>query len=159
MTPHLPFQIRNIQADDVAAVAQIDAAHTAETRPDLWQNLIARHLMAGRRGSERVGLVAVSLPEQTVIGYVFGQVRAFEFGSEPCGWIYAIGVQPDSLHRGVATHLFQEARVCFAQFDISLVRTMVRRNDIPVLTFFRNQGFVAGPFVELELSIDEEASQ
>ena len=28
---------------------------------------------------------------------------------------------------------------------------MVRRNNVPVLTFFRTNGFVGGPYVQLEL--------
>jgi hypothetical protein len=28
---------------------------------------------------------------------------------------------------------------------------MVRRTDVPVLTFFRTNGFAAGPYVQLEL--------
>jgi hypothetical protein len=29
---------------------------------------------------------------------------------------------------------------------------MVRRNDVPVLTFFRTNGFAGGPYVQLELA-------
>jgi hypothetical protein len=36
------------------------------------------------------------------------------------------------------------------------VRTMVARNDVPVLAFFRASGFVGGPFVQLELHLDVE---
>jgi hypothetical protein len=31
---------------------------------------------------------------------------------------------------------------------------MVRRSDIPVLSFFRACGFVGGPFVQLERSVE-----
>jgi ribosomal protein S18 acetylase RimI-like enzyme len=59
------------------------------------------------------------------------------------------------LREGIAARLFEEACRRFARQGIGLVRTMVRRDDVGVLTFFRNQGFVAGPYVELELSIPE----
>ena len=36
------------------------------------------------------------------------------------------------------------------------VRTMVRRNDVPVLAFFRANGFAGGAFVQLERSLEEE---
>jgi len=36
------------------------------------------------------------------------------------------------------------------------VRTMVRRNNVPVLTFFRTNGFAAGPYVQLELTPDAD---
>jgi hypothetical protein len=34
---------------------------------------------------------------------------------------------------------------------------MVRRNDVPVLSFFRANGFVGGEFVQLELDLKGEA--
>ena len=30
---------------------------------------------------------------------------------------------------------------------------MMRRNDVPVLSFFRSQGFAGGPYVQLELEL------
>ena len=33
------------------------------------------------------------------------------------------------------------------------VRTMVRRDDIRVLRFFRNAGFAHGPYTELEMEV------
>jgi ribosomal protein S18 acetylase RimI-like enzyme len=38
----------------------------------------------------------------------------------------------------------------FGDMGVELVRTMVRRNDVPMLSFFRSQGFAGGPFSELE---------
>jgi hypothetical protein len=38
------------------------------------------------------------------------------------------------------------------------VRTMVRRNDVPLLAFFRANGFSGGAFVQLERPLDEGAS-
>ena len=36
---------------------------------------------------------------------------------------------------------------------------MVRRNDVPVLSFFRARGFVGGPFVQLERDAEEESAR
>jgi ribosomal protein S18 acetylase RimI-like enzyme len=140
------LQLRAVRASDAAALAAIHAAHTGRSRRAWWEQVVARH-----GGGGRVGLVAVE--GRRVVGYVFGQVREFEFGSDPCGWIFAVGVHPDRLRTGVASRLFEGARARFAELGVTLVRTMVRRDDVPVLTFFRNQGFVSGPYVELELAL------
>ena len=132
--------------------------HTGLLKKRWWRDVVARHAGGGRVGGPRVGLVAVEGAKGTVVGYVMGRVRSFEFGSEPCGWIVAIGVHPRMLRGGIAARLFEEACRQFARQGIGLVRTMVRRDDVGVLTFFRNQGFVAGPYVELELSIPETMS-
>jgi ribosomal protein S18 acetylase RimI-like enzyme len=59
------------------------------------------------------------------------------------------------LRGGIASSLLAEACREFARDGITRVRTMVRRNDIPVLSFFRSNGFVGGSFVQLELDLGE----
>ena len=88
-------------------------------------------------------------------GYVFGEVRAFEFGSSPCGWVFAVGVDPAQTRCGVAAALTEEACRRFRRAKVSRVRTMVRRTDIPVLSFFRARGFVGGPFMQLERTVEQ----
>jgi predicted N-acetyltransferase YhbS len=151
-------RIRAVRAGDAAAIAAIDAMHTGAMKRRYWRDVVARHAGSGRSGGARVGLVAVEGAKGTVVGYAMGRVRSFEFGSEPCAWIVALGVHPKLLRGGIASLLFEEACRRFARHGINLVRTMVRRDDVGVLTFFRNQGFVAGPYVELELSIPETTS-
>ena len=145
-------KVRRIKRRDAAAIAAIDALHTGELKSQWWQEVIARHT---RRGAtpHRVGLVALDSKDGEVIGYVLGQVRAFEFGSEPCGWIYSVGVHPDHLRSGAATKLFLAAKESFQENGVGLIRTMVRRDNVAVLTFFRNQGFALGPYSELELAL------
>ena len=90
------------------------------------------------------------------MGYLLGEVRALEFGSEPCGWVFAVGVESGHLRTGVASRLLAEASRRFKVAGISRVRTMVRRNDVPMLAFFRSAGFVGGSFVQLETDLEED---
>lgn len=150
--------VRAIRRGDARAIAAIDAAHTGVMKRAFWQQMVARHLRAPRPDSARVGLVAIGPGRAEVVGYLLGQVRAFEFGSEPCGWIFAVGVHPGSLRSGIASQLLARAKERFRELEIGLVRTMVRREDVPVLTFFRGQGFTAGPYVELEWHPEEDGS-
>ena len=87
-------------------------------------------------------------------GYLLGDVRAFEFGSAPCGWIFAVGVDPDQAHHGIGSALAAEAGRRFGRAGVSTVRTMVRRNDVSMLAFFRSNGFVGGSFTQLELGLE-----
>ena len=91
-----------------------------------------------------------------IVGHLFGEVRAWEFGSEPCGWIFAVAVQPEMARRGYAADLCRHAMAKFHEMQVFVVRTMVRRNDVPVLSFFRSMGFVAGPFAEMEKTIEAD---
>lgn len=140
--------LRPLVRRDLADVVRIDAIHTgAEQRP-YWARLF-REFLGPSPGRARVGLAAEVDGE--LAGFLLADVRAFEFGSEPCGWILEVGVDPACARRGVASALLAEAVKRLRATGVTAVRTMVRRNDMPVLTFFRTNGFAAGPFVQLEL--------
>ena len=143
-------RIRRLSRADLADVTRIDAHHTGLRKPAYWKRVLGEFL--ARRGErERVGLAAEV--EGRLVGYLLGEVRAFEFGSEPCGWVFAVGVDPARLRRGLAAALLDEACRAFRARGVFTVRTMVRRNDVPVLAFFRAAGFSGGSYVQLELDL------
>ena len=59
------------------------------------------------------------------------------------------------LRSGIARTLLAEGCRRFRAAGVTRVRTMVVRNDVPVLSFFRSSGFEAGSFVQLELGLEE----
>lgn len=143
--------VRRLREDDLEDVIRIDALHTGRREPAYWQAVFRDFLRDdGRR--PRVGLAAAD--ESGMIGFLLGEVRAFEFGSEPCGWIFGIGVATPRLRGRVASRLLAEGCRRFREAGVSRVRTMVLRNNVPVLSFFRANGFVAGSFVQLELDLE-----
>jgi GNAT superfamily N-acetyltransferase len=143
--------VRSVQPADASGIAAIDQSHGGVSGIDWWTEVTRRHTRKDGRPTARVGLVAVERAmDDEVVGYLLGQVRAFEFGSEACGWIYAVGVHKKALRQSIASQLFEEARRRFSDLGVQLVRTMVKRDDVAVLSFFRSQGFFAGPYVEME---------
>jgi ribosomal protein S18 acetylase RimI-like enzyme len=142
--------VRELRAEDLDRVIEIDAQHTGRRKPDYWRRLFD-DFVGGRGDVLRVGLAAEL--GGRVVGYLLGEVRAFEFGSEACGWVFAIGVDRGHLRGRIASTLLAAACRRFKDAGIECVRTMVRRNDVPVLSFFRANGFVGGSFVELELDL------
>ncbi len=131
-------------------MVEIDALHTDEPKPVYWRRVLADFLSPEAAG-RRVGLAAAD--DGRLVGYLLGEVRAFEFGSEACGWIFAVGVAPERLRSGIASALLGEACLRFREAGVETVRTMVRRADVPVLSFFRANGFVGGAFYQLELDL------
>ena len=144
--PSLALHIRDLVLDDLPEVIRIDAAHAGVEKPEYWASV-----MRDFRGGHRVRLAAEI--GGRLVGHLLGEVRAFEFGSEPCGWVFAVGVDPAHLRRGVAGALLRAACRRFQRAGIRRVRTMVRRDDVPLLSFFRAAGMVGGPFVQLERSL------
>jgi ribosomal protein S18 acetylase RimI-like enzyme len=147
------LRVRDLTVEDLAAVVRIDALHTGEEKPDYWRRVM-RDFLDTASGSKRIGLAAEDRGQ--LIGYLLGEVRAFEFGSDACGWIFAAGVEPDRLRHGVASTLLRESCERFRILGVAKVRTMVRRNSVDVLSFFRANGFVGGSFVQLELDLEEQ---
>ena len=100
------------------------------------------------------GLALVALEDNVVVAYVIGEIRSWEFGSDRAGWITALAVDPTFEGKGVARALMTQAADHFRAAGVTEVRTMIRRDNVPVLRFFRSTGFVAGPYTELELSLE-----
>lgn len=150
--PGSGWQIRPLEPDDMEGVISIDELHSGERKPHYWERVFGEQLSPDSRVI-RVGLAAEE--GDSLIGYLTGEVRAFEFGSEACGWILAVGVDPTHAREKVASSLLAAACRRFHEAGVTTVRTMVQRSDVPLLSFFRANGFVGGSFAQLELSLPE----
>jgi ribosomal protein S18 acetylase RimI-like enzyme len=136
---------------DLDAVVALDASRAEAAKPDYWRGILAAYGDPTER-ERRVALLAED-EEGEPVGFLFGEVRAWEFGSEPCGWIFSVAVRPDRERRGLGTRLCEEAVRRFQALGVGVVRTMVRRSDVTLQALFRSMGFFAGPFSELELDL------
>jgi ribosomal protein S18 acetylase RimI-like enzyme len=150
---HTTTEVRRLRAEDLAEVVALDALLTGAAKEEYWAGVLERFL----RDEGCIGLAATA--GGRLRGYLFGELRAFEFGSKACGWIFAVGVHRDATRTGVGTALLAEARRLLRALGVDSVRTMVPRTDVPFLSFFRSNGFVGGPFVQLELSLDPEGDE
>ena len=158
------LRIRPLRRDDLPEVVRIHGLHHGARTPAYWDEVWRR--LSRDAGHRFVALGAEETPPRParrprsarIVAFLIGEVREFEFGSEPCGWVFAVGVDPRASRRGAATALLAEASRRFRAIGVRRVRTMVRRNDVPVLSFFRASGFAGGAFVQLERSLvgDEE---
>lgn len=148
MTEAAPIDLRDARPDDLSGIVELDALRASERKRAWWRSLLDEYAGGDSQGG-RVALVAADEDGQ-VRGYLFGEVRAWEFGSERCGWIFSVAVCPSYERHGLATRLCDEASERFGALGVEMVRTMVRRNDVPMLALFRSMGFRAGPFSELE---------
>ena len=88
-----------------------------------------------------------------VVGFIIGEVRDWEFGSAPCGWVFAIDVDPRVREAGVGTLLLRAIAERFERSGVRMLRTIVARENTLILSFFRSQGMMAGPLVALEMDL------
>jgi GNAT superfamily N-acetyltransferase len=141
--------VRPARRSDLERVIAIDAMVTGVAKGDYWRTVFRRYAGAARTG--RHFLVAEAGSE--VVGFVIGEVRDWEFGSPPCGWVFGIDVRPDRRLAGVGARLLDAICAKFRDAGIATVRTLLARDNALVLSFFRSQGMMAGAFIPLEMDL------
>jgi len=144
------FSIRNAISSDLEAVIALDQVSTKEAKPDYWQGIFSHYVSGGRK--DRLFLVAEI--NNCVVGFIVGEIRAWEFGSPPCGWLFALAVSPNVREMGIGMHLVEEISAQLKQAGVSTVRTMVDRDAKLTLSFFRSIGLRSGKYIELEKQLD-----
>jgi len=110
-----------------------------------------------QRLHERFFLVAETGADRAnphLLGFIIGEVRAWEFGSTPCGWVFALSVDPDARLHGTGRALLDAISAEFRKAGVGKMRTMVERNTILQMLFFRSEGMMAGPYIQLEKDLD-----
>jgi len=140
--------IRPARPADLGVIVALDAEATGMPKASYWRERLERF---GGGQQDRFFLLA----EQAggVIGFIAGEVRAWEFGSPPSGWVFAINVARGQRLRGLGTLLLDAICARFRRAGARQVRTMIAKDDRLVMAFFRSQGMMAGPFIELEKAL------
>ena len=136
-------RIRPAQATDLPAISALDRRETGVDKPDYWREMLA---------PERVFLVAETV-DGALAGFIAGEIRAWEFGQPAAGWVFAIQIDPKLRLKGIGSDLFAAIVARFKARDVTRVRTLVDRKDHLILSFFRAQGMVAGPSLQLDMDV------
>ena len=144
------LNIRDAEAMDIPAVSRLDTRNTGMSKPDYWADMFERY---GTRPN-RFFLIARG-EDDTLAGFIIGEVRAWEFGSVPSGWVFALGVDPEVRLNKIGTRLFEAICKRLAEAGVDTVRTMLARDDELHMVFFRSLGMMGGPFIQLEMPLHE----
>lgn len=143
--------IRNATPSDFDTVVELDQVGAPEDKPDYWRGVFDRYITVGRNN----GFLLVAETGHKVVGFIVGEVRAWEFGSPPCGWVFALSVAPQAREMGIGQMMLSEMCRRLKKAGVTSVRTMVDREDKLTLSFFRSQGLRTGRYIELEKSLED----
>jgi len=143
--------VRSAEPGDLATIVALDAENSGIEKAAYWKERFGWYASGHR---ERFFLVAERGEEEEIVGFIVGEVRAWEFGSPPSGWIFAIGVKPEARLHGLGTLLFDAICARFRKAGVEHVRTMLAKDASLVMSFFRSQGMRAGQFIELEKRLE-----
>lgn len=152
--PATGVAIRPARPADLAAIVALDAGITGVAKRDYWKGLIERTNRG--RPPDSFFLIAEGELEgnRVMLGFIEGEIRAWEFGSAPCGWVYVLSVRPEARLLGLGQTLLDALEAAFKRAGVTRMRTMVLRNNRLVMQFFRAAGMMAGPYLELEKGIE-----
>jgi len=143
------IEVRGANPGDLEAIVEIDRQVSGTKKTPYWRSTLQRY--SGHTDPE---YFLVAERDRQIIGFIVGKIRAWEFGSPPCGWVYAIGVAPSNRLEGTGSILMDALCEEFQQAGVSKVRTMISRKNLEVLSFFRSYNMMAGPFLQLELDLE-----
>jgi len=152
----IQISLRPAGFTDLQQIVNLDAKVSGMAKKEYWEDRFSR--LTSRDGRHLIvaesdcvtGIQGLA----NILGFIVGEVRAWEFGSHPCGWVFAIGVSPDHRVQGIGEKLFEAICQAFKADGASSVRTMIARQDQLNMSFFRAQGMMGGPFIELEKPLD-----
>ena len=144
------LSIRNATSRDLDAVISLDQVTTKEAKPEYWSKILSHYVSGGSKD----GLFLIVESDLEVVGFIVGEVRAWEFGSPPCGWVFALAVLPSARKLGIGNRMYREMEARWKKAGVAMLRTMADRDDRSSLAFFRSMGFRTGSFIELEMQLD-----
>jgi ribosomal protein S18 acetylase RimI-like enzyme len=147
-----------VRRADLDQVIAIDAAVTGIEKRAYWQRVYRRYGIAAR-GEQRWFLVA--LAGERVAGFLIGEVRDWEFGEPPCGWVFAIDIDPNARQAGIGARLLAAISTSLRRTGVRKLRTLLARENTLILSFFRSQGMMAAPMIPLEMDLlpDDETAE
>ena len=142
--------MRPVRRADLDHVIAIDATVTGLEKRAYWQRVYRRYGVAAV-GEQRWFLVAMA--DRKVVGFLIGEVRDWEFGSPPCGWVFAINVDPSARQGGIGTRLLESLSTALRETGVRKLRTLLHHDNTLILSFFRSQGMMAAPLIPLEMDV------
>jgi len=140
----MSITVRRMHTQDAEDVLRIDEKITGTPNEAQWESRIIDQMTRNPLGC----LVAEA--EGKVVGFIFGEIRGWEFAIPKSGWIEIVGVDPEYYGKGVARVLIEKLHVYFRNHNVERVMTMVNWNDPGLVSFFRAVGFERSEFIILE---------
>ena len=123
-TTDTAVRVRRVQAADIPHVIGTRYPVTRLAKTEYWNDVFRRY--GKQRLHERFFLVAESRGDRTdprVLGFIIGEICAWEFGSTPCGWVFALSVEPEMRLHGVGSALLEAISSEFKKAGVGKMRT------------------------------------
>ncbi|MEO5987858.1 MAG: GNAT family N-acetyltransferase [Candidatus Eisenbacteria bacterium] len=142
------LKIRPLDELDLHGIVRIDEKISGIYQPDIWESRVAYYM---RRDP---GASHVAEMDGKVVGFMFGDLRAGEFGiEEPSGWVERFGIDPDFRGKDLGRKLFEAVCAHFRVEGAKTVRTLVDGDDSKLTGFLGAIGFTRSSLQALEIKL------
>lgn len=139
----MAVEFRRMTREDLQQVMQIQEKITRRPVSKPWQEMLAGHV----ENAYRCGFVAVD--EGAVVGFILGEIKIGEYGTDVSGWIEMMGVRPESMGQGIGSRLAKAMQGAFEEQGLPEMFTAVRWDSGDMLAFFKNLGYDRSQFINL----------
>lgn len=141
-------KIRPLDELDLNGIVRIDEKISGIYQPEIWESRTAYYLRRDPGASQ------VAEVDGKVVGFMFGDLRAGEFGiEEPSGWVERFGIDPDYRGKDLGRKLFEAVCAHFRAEGAQTVRTLVDSNDTKLSGFLGAIGFTPSALQALEIKL------
>ena len=141
-------KIRPLDELDLNGIVRIDEKISGIYQPEIWESRTAYYLRRDPGASQ------VAEIDGKVVGFMFGDLRAGEFGiEEPSGWIERFGIDPAYRGKDLARRLFEAVCAHFGAEGAKTVRTLVDGDDTKLTRFLGAIGFTPSALQALEIKL------
>lgn len=142
--------VRDLRANDAAAIVKIDRASTGRVREEYYR---AKVKAALAEPSLRTSLVAEIYGH--VAGFLLAKVFYGEFGhAEPIAVIDSVGVDPARRGQHVGQALLRQLVMNLRALHVERLETQVDWDQFDLLAFLAKNGFRPAPRVCLSLALE-----
>jgi len=137
-------KIREMKEEDLQRIKEIDRALVGPERALSWPLRVEAHWWVYRPLLNFVAEV-----DSEVVGFLLGDIRGAEYGTDISGWIDMMGVAPEHQGKGIGRRLV-EAFCKECQRNEVKTRVIIREDDQRLVGFWTSVGFQRGKLVSYE---------
>ena len=137
-------KIRYMTEADLERIKDIDQALVGPDRALSWPLMAEADWWVNRPTLNFVAEIS-----DKVVGFLLGDIRGAEYGTDISGWIDMMGVAPEYQGRGIGRRLV-EAFCEECQGSGVKVRVVIREDDDRLIAFWTAVGFRRGNLVSYE---------
>jgi len=137
-------KIRAMTEGDLQKIKEVDRALVGPERALSWPLRVEAHWWVYRPLLNFVAEI-----DDEVVGFLLGDIRGAEYGTDISGWIDMMGVAPEHQRRGIGKRLVEAfCREC--QRNEVKTRVIIREDDQRLIGFWSSVGFQRGKLVSYE---------